>query len=161
MVTVRVRRARPDEAGGLTRLMHELSAYQGEYASIIDGYEVAPDYIAQNPVYLAEAEGDGALLGFYGLLLEPPELDLMFVADRAQGLGVGRRLVDHMLHRAHDAGADHVRVVSHPPAEQFYVRMGAVRVAVLPPQPPKVTWERPELRFTVGGAATAQRTSTA
>ncbi len=147
---VRIRRARPDEAGALTGLMHGLSAYQGEYASILDGYEVASEYIARNPVYLAEEERDGALLGFYGLLLEPPELDLMFVADRAQGLGVGRRLVDHMLHRAQDAGAGRVRVVSHPPAEEFYVRMGAVRAATLPPQPPKVTWERPELWFTVG-----------
>ncbi|WTW96104.1 GNAT family N-acetyltransferase [Streptomycetaceae bacterium NBC_01309] len=132
--------------------MRGVSAYEGEYASILEGYEVTPRYVEENPVHLAEDEVDGALLGFYGLLLEPPELDLMFVADRAQGLGVGRMLVRHMLDRARAAGVAKVKVVSHPPAEEFYVRMGAVRSAVVPPRPPRVTWERPELWFTLGGS---------
>jgi cytochrome c oxidase subunit 2 len=38
-------------------------------------------------------------------------------------------------------------VVAHPPAEDFYRRLGAVRVGTVAPVPPKVTWERPELRF--------------
>lgn len=150
-MSVRIRRARAVEAGELTALMHGLSAYKGEYASILDGYEVSPEYVQQNPVFLAEVEEDGTLLGFYGLIVEPAELDLMFVADRAQGMGVGRRLVEHMLGVARELGVTTVKVVSHPPAEEFYVRMGAVRVGVLPPTPPKVSWERPELRFATAG----------
>ncbi|WP_435854632.1 GNAT family N-acetyltransferase [Streptomyces triculaminicus] len=90
---------------------------------------------------------DERALGFYALVLEPPELDLAFVADDAQGRGVGRLLIEHMIGQSREAGLADVRVVSHPPAEEFYRRLGAERVRVVAPSPPKVTWERPELRF--------------
>jgi len=89
------------------------------------------------------------LLGFYALVLSPPELDLMFVADAVQGLGVGRRLVDHMLTEARDAGLDEIRVVSHPPAEGFYRSVGAKRVGTVRADPPAVMWDRPDMIITV------------
>ncbi|MDJ1130492.1 GNAT family N-acetyltransferase [Streptomyces iconiensis] len=92
--------------------------------------------------------GEGRLQGFYSLVLDPPELDLIFVADETQGSGVGRLLVEHMIGQAGAHGLDEVRVVSHPPAERFYRRLGAERIGTVPPSPPKISWERPELRFT-------------
>ncbi|WP_312024824.1 GNAT family N-acetyltransferase [Amycolatopsis balhimycina] len=89
------------------------------------------------------------LLGFYTLLTEQPELDILFVADDAQGLGIGARLITHMLAEAREREIESVRVVSHPPALPFYVRMGGRRTGTIPPKPPKVRWERPELRFEV------------
>ncbi|MGW6776377.1 GNAT family N-acetyltransferase, partial [Streptomyces sp. NPDC055037] len=133
--TVSVRRATARDARRLTRLVRGSRAYEGPYAPMIAGYRVGPDYIETHRVFVAVATGavttgqaagnaeadaartDERLLGFYALVLDPPELDLMFVADAAQGLGIGRRLVEHMTDEARGAGLDAVRVVSHPPAE--------------------------------------------
>jgi GNAT superfamily N-acetyltransferase len=140
-------RATGSQAESLTALMHASAAYQGGYASILDGYTVTPAYIETNPTFAATTGEE--LLGFYALLEEPPELDILFVADTAQGLGLGSRLVTHMLHEARSRDIRTVRVVSHPPAERFYLRMGARRTGTIPPNPPKITWARPEVVFTI------------
>lgn len=72
------------------------------------------------------------LLGFYALILDPPELDLAFVADDVQGRGVGRLLMEYMIGQARGAGPGAVRVVAHLSAEDFYRRVGAVRVGTAP-----------------------------
>ncbi|MEV6877913.1 GNAT family N-acetyltransferase [Amycolatopsis sp. NPDC051128] len=145
MAEIKIRRATATQAGTLTALMHASSAYQGEYASILDGYTIAPGYVEANPTFTATRNGE--ILGFYAL--PAAELDLLFVADEAQGLGIGARLIAHMLGEAGRRGMDSVRVVSHPPAADFYVRMGARRTGTIPARPPKVRWDRPELRFDV------------
>ncbi|MHC0432412.1 GNAT family N-acetyltransferase [Streptomyces sp. O3] len=142
-----IKQAAARDAEGLTALMHASGAYRGEYASIIAGYRVTAEYIARHRVFVAVDAEAGGLLGFYALTLEPPELDLAFVADDAQGRGIGRLLVGHMIGQAREAGLAHVRVVAHPSAEAFYRRLGAERVGTVAPSPPNVTWERPELRF--------------
>ncbi|WP_164253399.1 GNAT family N-acetyltransferase [Streptomyces sp. S4.7] len=139
-----VRRATARDAKRLTGLVRSSSAYEGPYAPMIAGYRVGPDYVETHRVFLAAAP-DGRLLGFYALLLAPPELDLMFVADAAQGLGVGRRLINHMKEEARAAGVRSVRVVSHPPAEGFYLGVGAQRLGTVAANPPAVLWDRPEL----------------
>ncbi|MEV4502734.1 GNAT family N-acetyltransferase [Streptomyces klenkii] len=145
-----IRRATAADATHLTQLVRGSGAYRGGYAAMVADYEVTAEYVAAHEVYVAEGT-DGRLLGFYALLLGPPaELDLMFVADDAQGLGVGRRLATHMRERARAAGLASVRVVSHPPSEGFYRSVGAVRVGTVPATLPAITWERPELRFALG-----------
>jgi GNAT superfamily N-acetyltransferase len=118
------------------------------YAQAISAVEVPPSYIAENLVFMG-VEHDGELLGFYSLLLEPPELDMLFVADAAQRRGVGSALVRHMIEQAQQVGVSSVRVVSHPPAELFYLRMGAHRTGTVAARPPTTTWVRPELRFAI------------
>ncbi|WP_026361351.1 GNAT family N-acetyltransferase [Amycolatopsis nigrescens] len=135
------------QAGALTALMEASAAYQGRYASILAGYQVTAADIEQYPTFVAMA--DAEILGFYSLIVEPPELDLLFVADKAQGTGLGAELVAHMFETAREKGISSVRVVSHPPAEGFYLRMGARRIGVIPAKPPKIPWERPELVFDV------------
>jgi hypothetical protein len=39
--------------------------------------------------------------------------------------------------------------VSHPSAEDFYHRAGAVRTGTVPANPPAVPWDRPELEFRI------------
>ncbi|WP_190128551.1 GNAT family N-acetyltransferase [Streptomyces mashuensis] len=139
-----VRPATGADATRLTELVRTSAAYAGAYAPMVERYEVTPGYVAQHEVHVAVAE-DGRVLGFYGLVTDPPELDLMFVADDAQGLGIGRLLAGHMKERARAVGLTEVRVVSHPPSEGFYRSMGARRVGTVPPPSPEITWERPEL----------------
>ncbi|MFJ6694730.1 GNAT family N-acetyltransferase [Streptomyces sp. NPDC091272] len=141
---VRVRRATARDAKRLTRLVRTSRAYEGPYESMVAGYRVGPDYVEHHEVYVAESE-QGVVLGFYALVLEPPELDLMFVADAAQGLGIGRVLIAHLCGRAREEGLAEVRIVSHPPAEGFYRSVGAERVGVVAANPPVVLWDRPEM----------------
>ncbi|MFJ9212081.1 GNAT family N-acetyltransferase [Streptomyces sp. NPDC102264] len=185
--TVSIRRATARDARRLTRLVRGSRAYEGPYAPMIAGYRVGPDYIETHRVFVAvatgavatgavatgavatgqaagnaEADADAArtderLLGFYALVLDPPELDLMFVADVAQGLGIGRRLVEHMTDEARGAGLDAVRVVSHPPAEGFYRSVGARRTGTVAANPPAVMWDRPELEIPIPAVAVADR----
>ncbi|MFJ8074542.1 GNAT family N-acetyltransferase [Streptomyces sp. NPDC096176] len=143
-----VRRAVARDAKRLTRLVRGSSAYQGHYAPMVAGYRVGPDYIEAHEVFVA-ADGSDRVLGFYALVLSPPELDLMFVTDDAQGLGIGRLLVEHMTERARAAGLDAVRVVAHPPAEGFYLSVGARRTGTALARPPAVMWDRPELLFPI------------
>lgn len=145
-----VRRATARDAKRLTRLVRSSRAYEGPYAPMVAGYRVGPDYIETHRVFAAVSPDDDRLLGFYSLVLDPPELDLMFVADSAQGLGIGRLLVAHMLCEAREAGMSEVRVVSHPPAEGFYLSVGGRRTGTEPANPPAVMWDRPELIIPVG-----------
>ncbi|MFI7385452.1 GNAT family N-acetyltransferase [Streptomyces sp. NPDC049813] len=145
---VTVRRATAGDAKRLTRLVRGSRAYEGQYASMVAGYRMGPDYIEAHRVFVATdtaRDRPARVLGFYALLLAPPELDLMFVANDAQGLGIGRLLVAHMREEAAAAGLDHVRVVAHPPAEGFYRSVGAVRTGTAAARPPAVAWDRPEL----------------
>lgn len=138
-----LRRAVAADAAALTELMHASSAYRGDYARILEGYAVMPEQIERDLVVVAAGD---AILGFYSLVLgDAPELDLMFVADRAQGRGLGRRLFDHMRDEARRRGLAAVTIVAHPPALPFYEQMGARRVGTKLPAGDRVTWERPIL----------------
>jgi GNAT superfamily N-acetyltransferase len=143
---VTIRRAVARDAKRLTRLVRGSGAYEGKYAAAVEGYRVGPDYIEAHRVFVAgfADEHGGRVLGFYSLVLAPPELDLLFVADEAQGRGIGRLLVAHMQSEARAAGLDCVKVVSHLPAEGFYHRVGAVSTGTALANPPAVPWDRPE-----------------
>ncbi|MFJ8849093.1 GNAT family N-acetyltransferase [Streptomyces sp. NPDC102437] len=147
--TVGIRRATARDAKRLTRLVRNSGAYEGHYAAMVAGYRVGPDYIETHRVFVAVEAGSQRVLGFYALVLEPPELDLMFVADDAQGRGVGRLLIGHLRAEAGRAGLTAVRVVSHPPAEGFYRSVGALPTGTLAATPPAVMWDRPELLLPV------------
>ncbi|MZD08363.1 GNAT family N-acetyltransferase [Streptomyces sp. SID5785] len=144
-----VRRAVARDARRLTRIVRGSRAYEGKYAAMVADHRVRPGYIEAHRVFVAVDRADGRVLGFYALLVDAAELDLMFVADDAQGLGIGRLLVRHLCGEARAAGLDRVRVVSHPPAEGFYRSTGARRTGTAPANPPAVPWERPELEFAV------------
>ncbi|MFF4905372.1 GNAT family N-acetyltransferase [Streptomyces sp. NPDC001260] len=148
---ITIRRAVERDAKRLTRLVRGSGAYQGKYAAAVAGYRVGPDYIEAHRTFVAvDAEEHGSrVLGFYSLVLEPPELDLLFVADEVQGRGIGRLLVEHMQSEARAAGIDRLKVVSHLPAEDFYHRVGAVRTGTALANPPAVPWDRPEFEFRI------------
>jgi GNAT superfamily N-acetyltransferase len=145
---ITIRRAIAADADTLSTLMHACSAYRGVYAAILQDYAVAPAQVERD-IMFAGCSG-GRVLGFYSLanLATEPELDLMFVADAAQGMGLGALLFKHMRDTARTLGLAQVRIVSHPPAETFYLRMGAQRVGSILPSG-RVTWPRPLLRLSL------------
>ncbi|MDO0929472.1 GNAT family N-acetyltransferase [Streptomyces sp. TG1A-8] len=146
-----IRRAVARDAKRLTRLVRGSRAYEGQYAAMVAAYRVGPDYIEAHQVFVAVDTDDpaGRVLGFYSLVLVPPELDLLFVEDGTQGRGIGRLLVEHMQSEARAAGLVRVRVVSHPPAEGFYRSVGALFTGTARANPPVVAWDRPELEFLI------------
>ncbi|MCX5390500.1 GNAT family N-acetyltransferase [Streptomyces sp. NBC_00094] len=147
MSDITIRRADAEDSKRLTRLVRRSAAYRGDYAAMVEGYQVGGAYIEHHQVFVAVDEND-RVLGFYALLLDEAELDLAFVADAAQGLGIGRLLMEHMTGQAEAAGLASVRVVAHPPAEEFYLRTGAVPTGTLPPTG-RIHWARPELRYDI------------
>jgi GNAT superfamily N-acetyltransferase len=150
---MRLRRAVAADAPALNAIVHNSSSHKGEYAPMLDGYEITAEQIARDEVHLAE--DDGAVLGFYSLMLgETPELDLLFVADDAQGRGLGRLLMDHMCALAAARGVSAVKIVSHPPAADFYRALGAIDVGYAYPME-RVTWVRPILSLPVSAPASA------
>ncbi|MFI8365749.1 GNAT family N-acetyltransferase [Streptomyces sp. NPDC085466] len=153
MSEITVRRATAADSKRLTQLVRGSAAYRGPYAVMVDGYQVGGAYIEHHPVHVA-VDADGRVLGFYALLLDEAELDLAFVADTAQGLGIGRTLIAHMTGVARAAGLDAVRVVAHPPAEEFYLRTGARRTGTVAPAG-RIHWERPELSYDLTDPAAA------
>ena len=144
--TLVIRRAVTADRKALIRIMQESRAYKGAYHAIIDGYPITDEMIARDEMFVAER--DGRIIGFYSLMLGEPELDLMFVDDDAQGTGAGRLLFEHMRARARMLAIARVKIVSHPPSEGFYLRMGAVRVGTRPPRN-RVTWEQPVLDLAI------------
>ncbi|MGN6313859.1 MAG: GNAT family N-acetyltransferase [Rhodanobacteraceae bacterium] len=140
-MTILIRRAHADDAPALTALMHDSSAYRGEYAAILADYAISPAQIARDAMFVAE-DAD-APLGFYSLanVEGEPELDLLFVSDAAQGRGLGALLFRHMLDTARALDIGVIKIVSHPPAEGFYRRMGAKRIGTTKPSG-RVAWPR-------------------
>ncbi|NUS37935.1 MAG: GNAT family N-acetyltransferase [Lysobacter sp.] len=147
--TVHIRRAVGADADALTALTQRSRAYEGRYRAILEGYAITAAQVARDACHAAFDE-DGGLLGYYSLVHDrvagDAELDLLFVDDAAQGRGVGALLFAHMRKTARALGAHRVRIVSHPPAEPFYLRMGAVRVGEQPPRG-RVAWARPLLEL--------------
>ncbi|MGW7612647.1 GNAT family N-acetyltransferase [Streptomyces sp. NPDC054766] len=148
---IAIRRAVARDAKRLTRLVRGSRAYEGRYSAMVADYRVGPDYIETHRVFVAVAadEHENRVLGFYSLVLVPPELDLLFVANGAQGRGIGRLLIAHLKSEARTEGLDRVRVVSHPPAEGFYRSVGAVHTGTATANPPAVMWDRPEFAFLI------------
>jgi GNAT superfamily N-acetyltransferase len=146
--SVRIRRAVATDAEGLTALTQASRAYEGQFRAILEGYAITPVQIARDEVHVAVGDDD-CLLGYYSLVFEKAgeaELDLLFVDDSAQGRGIGALLFAHMRQCAAARGARSIRIVSHPPSETFYLRMGARRVGEQPPRG-RVTWSRPVLEI--------------
>jgi N-acetylglutamate synthase-like GNAT family acetyltransferase len=127
---ISIRRATADDANAVNSLMQESRAYSGQYRSILVGYAITALQIERDHVYVAVERA--RVLGFYSLIVNTPnaELDLLFVSDDAQGCGIGSTLVTHLKQIASSLGVGTVKIVSHPPALDFYLqRRRASRLA--------------------------------
>lgn len=144
------RRATSADIGSLNKIMHSSSAYDGKYYAILDGYEISKEQLENDLVYLAVDSNE--ILGFYSIIINEPELDLMFVSDRAQGRGVGKALFNQMIGLLKEKNITDLKIVSHPPAAGFYKRMGARQTGTAKGKG-RVTWDRPILKLDLEDAA--------
>ena len=93
---------------------------------------VDPADIGQRRVTVAERAG--AVIGFYGLDGDPPEVELawLFVEPVHIGTGVGRLLLDHAATAAAEGGCGVLVIQSDPGAEGFYRAQGAEKLGESP-----------------------------
>ncbi len=127
-----IRRAQPEDAPILTEIAHLAKRSWGYPDHWIQLWQysltIEPDYIRNNPVYLAY-QGD-EILGFYALSTsnEIIELDHLWIRPEVMRQGIGRALFVDALSRTAEAGKTRLSIQADPHAEGFYVQMGAHRV---------------------------------
>ncbi|QGK69949.1 GNAT family N-acetyltransferase [Allosaccharopolyspora coralli] len=144
-----VQPAQHRDADALTRIVRTSAAYAGGYQAMVADDTITTRYLEANRVRVARTDA-GGIAGFTGVLVpgrgEPGEweLDYLFVADDVQGHGIGSLLLDDLCTEARAADVSRVHIVSHPPAEAFYLRYGARRVGTVPGGG-SITWQRPHL----------------
>lgn len=136
---VHIRRARPADVDGLTRIAHAAKAHWG-YPKVWmrlwkDDLTFTEATLEQSPVFCAER--DGKIAGVYALSQdgEAGEIEHLWVDPAAMGQGLGRLLFDHALQQARALGIRHLDIVADPYAEGFYKKMGAKRVGEWPSVP--------------------------
>jgi len=144
------RRANHSDLASLNAIIQGSRTYNGSYRAILDGYTMTLAQLERDYVFVAETPAE--VVGFYSLVsaASEPELDLLFVSDRAQGVGVGAALMEHLKLFALSLHIDVIKIVSHPPALGFYLRIGAQQEGFVAPSG-RVTWERPLLKLRVRG----------
>lgn len=131
-MTVVIRRALTTEAETLTLIAQEAKRHWGYPKHWLKLWQedltILPEFVADNPVYLAEDEGH--VLGFYALVRgeDRAQLEHMWVAPRFIGQGIGKDLFIHAMQEAAGQNVSVIEISSDPNAEGFYRKMGAERI---------------------------------
>ena len=114
----------------LSRLVKRSKAYWGYDDEFMA--KAAPDLIvteAKLPTtWVAEMDGQSAGVVALMPINGDIDLDMFFVDPALLRSGLGRVMCDFAVQKARALGAGKLIVVSEPNAEEFYLRMGAVRV---------------------------------
>lgn len=129
---MRIRKALAEEAAALTGIAHDAKRHWGYPEHWIqhwqDDLTISQDFVRNNPVYVAEREGE--LMGFYALVTrdDTAVLDHLWVTSKHIGAGVGKELFIHAMQSAARRNISEVEISSDPNAEGFYQKMGAHRM---------------------------------
>ena len=135
IVEIEIRRARPDEAAGLTEIAHAAKRHWGYPEKWIDQWKedltITTDFIATHEVFVALIEGE--VVGCCALVVTGAlaELEHLWISPKHIGSGVGRALFAHVKARTVKLNLRGLEISSDPNAEGFYERMGAVRIGDL------------------------------
>jgi GNAT superfamily N-acetyltransferase len=137
---VSIRKAKPEEHEILTQISFAAKKYWNypqEYFDVWkDELTISEDYVNNNTVFVAEADGEPA--AYYSLVEVKQEfiagktkvekgfwLEHMFVLPEFIGKGVGRIMYAHMKEQCRARDISKVRIFADPNAKGFYERMGA------------------------------------
>jgi GNAT superfamily N-acetyltransferase len=127
-----IRRARPEEAAAIGALAMRSKAHWGYDEAFLElsreALSPTTDYIREMPVYVVDEAGE--LRGFYGMSREEGEwaLEFLFIDPAAIGHGYGRQLFEHLVATVKEMGVERFMIDADPFAEEFYKKMGAVRI---------------------------------
>ncbi|MGZ3506599.1 MAG: GNAT family N-acetyltransferase [Vulcanimicrobiaceae bacterium] len=133
---LRLRNARPEEAGALTALALRSKRSWGYDEAfmkrVLAEMIVTPELIETSETLVVE-EGR-RIVGYARIRVEGVSGTLhdVFVEPDALGRGVGRTLCDAALRLARAAGAVTIELESDPNAEAFYLHLGARRIGEVP-----------------------------
>jgi ribosomal protein S18 acetylase RimI-like enzyme len=131
LMNMLIRRSIPEEAELLSRIAHDAKKYWGYPENWIERWSadltIAPDFVRDNPVYVAER--DQQICGFYALSIngERAELEHMWVSPDYIGSGVGKELFLDAMDRSTAMNVRRIDITADPNAAGFYERMGATR----------------------------------
>ena len=134
--TIRIRRARPDEADALTALATRAKAHWGydtEFMSRVrDAMTLSAADVEAHDVWVLQ-DATWRVVGFHRVIAgDPAELEDMWVEPDAMGNGHGRRLFEHAVSIARSLGASALELDADPNATGFYERMGMERIGETP-----------------------------
>jgi GNAT superfamily N-acetyltransferase len=127
-----IRPAVKEEAARLSEIAIEAKRFWGYPEHWIKHWQsdltLSPEYLATNPVFLAEK--DEQILGFYALIIRQnqAELDHLWVTPEHIGSGVGKALFLHAMQNAARRNVSEIEILADPNAEGFYRKMGAHRI---------------------------------
>ena len=137
---IRIRNAKPSEHEILTQISFAAKRYWDypqEYFDVWkDELTISEDYIKNNTVFVAEADGEPT--AYYSLVEVRQEfmagktkvekgfwLEHMFVLPQFIGKGTGRTMYEHMKEYCRSSSIDRLHIFADPNAKGFYERMGA------------------------------------
>jgi len=145
------RKARPDEAESLTRLVMEAKAHWGYSAEQLEAWRptlaVTAEQLRSQPAFVLEG---ASVVGFYSLRVVDGtcELENLWVVPSEVGRGYGRKLLVHAANVARSMGLREILIDADPNAENFYVHCGASITGAVPaPIEEQPGRTRPQLRF--------------
>jgi len=150
---MQIARAKPEEAHALTQIAFAAKRHWGYPERWIQGWReiltMRPEFITANVAYCAIEENHA--VGFYVLTTEDDglHLDHLWIAPVSMGRGVGRALFEHATAQARNSGFDSIKIEADPNAEEFYKRMGAIRVGTAGSEVCGETRELPVLVYRV------------
>lgn len=131
----KIRSARPQDAGELSRLALRSKAHWGYSKVFLDACK---DELAVDPARFSSSEYDHfvcfdneSILGFYALeklSRDDYELVALFVEPVHVGTGVGRSLIQHAIRTARERSAARLIIQADPNAIDFYVAAGARQI---------------------------------
>jgi GNAT superfamily N-acetyltransferase len=127
-----IKEASTDQAQTLTQIALDAKQHWGYPEHWIKRWEsdltISPEFIDNNHVYVAEA--DGEIRGFYALCLngDKAELEHMWVRPAHIGTGIGKELFLDAMERASKLNVNEVELSADPNAAGFYERMGAQQI---------------------------------
>jgi len=136
MDAVVLRAAQPNEADLLGEVSLRSKGYWGYCKDFLDACRAEltfrPEDMASRKIVVADSPS--GIAGFYSIDGEPPEGELgnLWVVPEQIGTGLGRRLWNHAVATAREAGYSALHIEADPNAVGFYLAMGADQVGEAP-----------------------------
>ncbi|OXA98933.1 hypothetical protein B0A75_12760 [Flavobacterium oncorhynchi] len=117
----------------LTSITKKSKAFWGYSAEQIQEWDknltISQDYIKEHNVYKLTV--NNLIIGYYSYFFKDEreiELDNLFILPEYIGKGLGKYLVLDFLNRIKDQKAERIILDSEPNAEDFYAKMGFVKI---------------------------------